>query len=162
MMRRLLVWLVVLIVLGVCGWMLWPYFLPAEKQVQRQQAMILEAAGHHDWKKVEAMVADDYHDAAGMNKQLAVDTAKEMLDPFLSVDFEFGQGIQMVFTEKDQVTLIGPLRMHATGPSGSSMITDRVNQVKEHWKFIWRHEGWNPDDWKLVSVTNSEVENIAP
>ena len=159
-MRRLLATLAILLVLALCGWWVWPFFLPASKQVARQQALILERAGKHDWKNLAVMVAADYHDAAGMNKQLALNTAKEILDPFISVELVW---IESSVEIKDkQATVIGTLRMKATGPAGGSMITDRVNQVKEPWKFIWRHDGWNPEDWKLISIANSEVENISP
>lgn len=161
MMRRLIYWLAILLVMALCGWMLYPFFLPASALVARQQDLLLKKAAHHDWKKIATMVAADYHDPAGMNKEEALQTAKELLDPFLTIEFVWTNPIVVV--DGKTATITGTLRMRGTGPSGGSMITDQLNKIQQPWTFTWRGlEGWRRGEWELISVSNPEAEHMNP
>lgn len=158
MMRRLIAWLAILLVMAFCAWWLYPYLLPPSAKVSRLQARILDRAAHHDWKKVEAMVSDNYQDAAGMKKEEAIQTGKELLDAFLTLGFEWTD--EKVVVEDMKATVTGTLRMRGTGPAGGSAIIDRVNKIQKPWVFVWQRDVLERSTWRLISASNVEAENI--
>lgn len=157
-MRRLIAWLATVLVMALCAWLVYPFFLPASAKVSRVQARIFDRAAHHDWQKVEAMVSAKYLDAAGMKKEEAIQTAKELLEPFITLGFEWTN--ETVVVEGSKATVTGTLRMRGTGPVGSSAITDRVNKTEKPWVFVWQRDDFDRSDWKLMSASNAEIENL--
>jgi hypothetical protein len=157
-MRRILAFLAIVLGMAFCAWLLYPIFLPASEKVSRIQARILDRAAHHDWKKVESMVSAKYQDGAGMKKEDAIQTAKELLDPFLTLGFEWTS--QTVVIEGSKATVTGTLRMHGTGPVGGSTIIDRVNKTEKPWTFVWQRDDFDRSDWKLISASNAEIESL--
>lgn len=158
MLRKLLSWVLILAVMAFCAWWLYPYLLPTSAKVSRVQAQILKKAAHHDWDKVASMVAEDYRDPAGMNKQEAMQTAKEILNAFLTLEFEWTN--ETVTVEDQKATVTGTLRMKGMGPAGGGAIIERVNKIEKPWTFVWQRDPMSALVWRLTSVSNAEAENL--
>jgi hypothetical protein len=159
MLRRLGLWALILAVMAFLVWCVYPLFLPAAKKVSLQQEKLLKQAGKRDWKAVFDMMAEDYHDGFGMKRDEALQTAKEVLDPFLTLSFEWTD--EKVEVNGSTATVTGIARLHGTGPIGINEVTNRMNQIQKPWTFEWKRHPVT-GDWKLNSVSNPDLGSIAP
>lgn len=139
-------------------WLVWPYMLSSEKQVEKRHRDLMSAASRRSWLEASEMMAADYKDQWESNREDAVTTAREILSGFIILDLEWKHDSLTVIGNTAQVQ--GLMHMEGKGMGVSSMVMDRVNQTKKPWTFTWRKDGWKPTDWKLISVSNEELEGL--
>ena len=159
-MRNWIVRIVALIVFYLLGSFAWPYLQSKSGQAQRRHEQIIKLAAKRNWDAVTEMLATDYEDQWSMSRVDSVNLAKEMLQAFLVLNIEW---------KTDEITVnenIAKIRGHAklsgSGVGFSQTIMDTVNNLKEPWVFTWRTDGWKPDDWKLLSLRNTELGGPLP
>lgn len=136
-------------------WFIIPFLQSDETQAKNQQEKILKFAAQRSWPRVYLLLAQDYSDTWGMKRDEALNTARETLQSFIMVSFDWK--LQSVSRDEKTITLTGTIHMTGNGATGSSMILDQVNRITKPWTFVWRKDGWKPGDWHLISIANDEV-----
>jgi hypothetical protein len=159
MLKRLGLWLLILVVMAFVGWCVYPLFLPTARKVSLRQEKLMKTAEKRDWDAVKEMMTDNYRDGFGMDREEALKSAQEVFTPFLSFGFDWKD--EKVEVEGDTATVTGMGRMHGTGATGVSEILNRVNQIQKPWSFVWKRHPIT-GDWKLSSVSNPELGGVAP
>ncbi len=150
---RLLFLLPALIATAWLGW--WLFGRPAEQQVMAAQMKFITAVEDRDWKEVKSMLADEYTDAVGHDRDNAVGDAEQVLGSFLflaliteTLPFEASAdraGIQM------------KIQMEGRGLGISPMVMDRVNSMHQPWQFDWHKQGPWPWSWKITRIHHDEL-----
>ncbi len=136
-------------------WFIIPFLQSAESQVQHQQKNIIELAAKRSWPRLNLMIAPDYSDAWGMKRDEALNAAHEALQSFIMVSFDWKQ--KSISRDGKTVTISCTIHMTGSGATGSSMIIEHVNRITKPWVFVWRKDGWQPGDWRLISIANTDV-----
>jgi hypothetical protein len=157
MLRRLGLWALILVVMAFLAWCVYPMFLPMAKKVSLQHGKLLTQAANRKWDAVYCMMSSSYQDGFGLKRDDALQTAKEMFAPFLTLSFEWTK--EEVEINGSTATVTGVLRLHGTGPVGTSEILKRVNDLQKPWTFEWKKHPVT-SDWKLTCVTNPELGGV--
>lgn len=150
--NRLLLPGVVLLLL--CGWA--GFELTPGRQLDRAFDRLLHAAGKRDWKTVRGLMADDYRDRWGQDREQAVSAATQVLQQFLVL--KIGAERRSVSRQAREATISARLRLEGRGTGLAEMVIGNVNGLRDDFQFAWRRKSWKPWDWKLVSVNQPEIE----
>lgn len=154
--QRLLIISVLLLLMGT-GWIVrFLFFQSPEEQLQRAQTKLLTAVEHRDWKTIRALIADEYMDDFGLDRDTALKTAQDLLSGYFSLTLKtettYLRGTNQIGMAKLKIKIEG------TGTPVTQMVTDRVNATKEPWVFHWLKKGRWPWNWKLVQVQNEYIQ----
>lgn len=157
-MRRWILRGVALVVLAGAVYFVWPFFQSSEAQVEAQQRRLVHAVEKRQWSKVKELMDESYADQWKLRRDPALSFAHQLLGGFLIFHVEWKpQGTKV---DGNNFQLQGTLKVTGTGAGASSMIVDRSAQIRQPWTFTWHKIGWGPKDWRLLSVSNPELEGI--
>lgn len=137
----------------VAGWM-------PSAQVQKKTGQLLTAAGDRNWKSVGRFMSDEYRDAWGLDKEAALRLAGEAGRHFFALVIT-PAGEPVVVPDGDRMIWRGRLVFGGRGNAVGEAMLSRASEFREDFVFAWRRESWKPWDWKLVSVSQPEL-NIDP
>lgn len=138
----------------LCAWAAFE-FSPG-RQLERAFDRLIGATENRDWKKVGKLMADDYRDQWGQNREEAVNTGSQILRHFIA--FEIVVDRQSVEREGRQATISARLRLEGRGTAIAEMVMQGANALQDDFQFAWRRKSWKSWDWKLVSVNQPEIE----
>lgn len=122
------------------------------------QERLLKAAGDRNWDRVRSLMADDYRDSWGQDREQAVAKASEVLASFLVL--EILSEDTAVEREGREATVSAKLRLRGRGNAFGEMIIEHANSLPSQFQFAWRQKSWKPWDWKLVSVSQPELDTV--
>lgn len=133
------------------GWELTP-----GRGLARAQDRLLRETSARNWPAVTALVDETYRDAWGHDRDTAISSASEVLQNFLTLH---------VTAADTQITRDGPdaqistiLRVQGRGNAIGEAVRDTVNGLRSPFQFAWRQKSWKPWDWKLVSLSQPEID----
>lgn len=127
-----------------------------DHQVELHADHFIGAIEKRDWTAVQSAIAVDYGDDWGDNRERLLERMREVLQ----------------FTRKMRIQSIAP-NTSVEGPRGTwiakievdgddsevmSEIRQRINSLKAPFKLQWRRQSARPWDWKLVHVSNRELQ----
>lgn len=127
----------------------------AEHQIRLHSENLLSALENKNWSKFTTFIGDDYRDQWEQDHALVAERTREV--------FRYVRGLHLVpspalvqtgdgkGTWQARITLEG-------GGELESMIKERVNALPTPFTLEWRKRSWKPWDWKLVRVSNPELE----
>jgi hypothetical protein len=155
-LRRITLVAALLLVI-IAGWSVrFLFFQPPAEQLGRVQAKLLHAVEKRDWKTLRFMLADEYMDDFGHDRETALQTAEEILSGYFSLTLKtkttYQKGTDDVGMVKQKIQIEG------TGTPVSQMVTTRVNATTEPWVFHWLKKGRWPWNWKLVQLQNEYIQ----
>jgi len=128
----------------------------ADWQLRRAFGRLVSAVSDRKIEKIKGMLADDYRDQWGMDRGQAARGASVALQNFLAVEVVAGDAR---FARKGaEATVRAHLRILGRGNQVGEAIKDRVNALRDEFRFAWERKSWKPWDWKLVSVQQSEIQ----
>jgi len=161
MLRRLGFFALILAAMAVLVWSVYPIFLPTAKKVSLRQEELLAQVSKRKWDRVNDMMWADYKDGFGLKRDEALQTAKELLGTFLTLQIDWKN--EEVEVDGNTATVTGILRLQGTGPIGANEIIKRVNEVQKPWTFQWKKHPVTAE-WKLSFASNPELggENLPP
>jgi hypothetical protein len=117
---------------------------------------LIKAASDRKWDKVKAYMADDYRDDWGNDRDQAVKAGSDVLKNFLTLEItEEDASIDRKGTE---ATVSSQLRLSGRGNALGEEIKERANSFQGHFRFAWSRKSWKPWDWKLVSISQPEID----
>jgi hypothetical protein len=128
----------------------------SERQLNRAFERLISAVEARDWKRVEAMTAADYADQWGMNRTQALEIGSEILRHFFVVEITISD-VSLSVADRDPGEVHAVLRVSGNGTAIAQSVMAEANQLQNPFVFQWRKGSWKPWDWKLTSVSQSEV-----
>jgi hypothetical protein len=128
------------------------------RRLAKCQERFLKAAGDRNWKKVKEFMDDDFRSAWGQNRDEAVEYASGVLGNFLVL--EILSEDTTVEREGPDATISARLRLRGKGNAIGESIMSHANSLESHFQFAWRQKSWKPWDWKLVSVSQPEIDTM--
>jgi len=128
----------------------------SERQLNKAFGRLVSSVEARDWKRVASMTAVDYADPWGMNRSQALEIGSEILRHFFVVDIATGD-LSISVGDGDQGEVRAVLRVGGNGTAIAQSVMAEANQLQQPFIFQWRKASWKPWDWKLVSVSQSEV-----
>ena len=146
--------LVLTLTIGLyCVWLWQPH-----RQVDRHAKNLLHDIEQRNWSRVADLIGTDYADQWGNDRALVLERMRLMLgyshhlrlkaiDPNRKIDNGGRVGLwrSRILIEDDD--------------SGfGAVVKERVNSLTTPFELQWRHISGKPWDWKLVRVSNPELE----
>lgn len=121
-----------------------------ERQVQRHQAHLLQAAESKHWTRFADFIEPGYHDRWGHDKSFAVRETQEILRQFFVLTIQS----ETVFLEvhDDHATVSARLKLDGQGTAVAEYARQAVNQLPDPFVFAWVRRSWQPWDWRLERV----------
>ena len=132
------------------------FFQPPAEQLGRAQVKLLHAVEKRDWSAIHPMLADEYQDDFGFDRDTALSTAKDLLSGYFSLTLRTETTYQRGTNQIGMVKM--KIKVEGNGTPVSQMVSDRVNATKEPWVFHWLKKGRWPWDWKLVQLQNEYIQ----
>ena len=146
--------LVLLLVEGL--WLAWWVFgRSPEEQVRAAQANLIEAVEDRDWKKLEGLMAPNYMDAFGHNRDTAIQDGRKYLSGFFTLILKTDQ--TTLKATKGQGMVTSMIRLEGNGVGYSQMIVGYVNQFTEPWAFHWSNPGRWPWTWQVNLIHHNQL-----
>lgn len=137
--------------LAIFLWLRWQ----PERQVELHQRDFLQALEDRSWGKVRGMLAGDYSDRFGHDRETAVADAREVLRHFFALTIQ-PQGSRAEMGEGKAVVTVN-LTISGTGTGMTEFITSEVNKLPDPWKFHWKKTAIWPWAWQLEKVDNASL-----
>ena len=156
MNTRLILRSLLALVLVVGLWFAWwALGRSPEEQLRAAQAEFIEAIQDRDWDEIQDFFAPDYTDAYGHNRETVVQTLKQYISGFFTLDVKTSDlTVQAV---KGQGVVKLKAKLEGNGTAVSQMVLQRVNQMEQPWVFHWSNPSRWPWNWRLSMVHNDEV-----
>lgn len=159
-MRRALP-LILLGLLLLTGWIVWPYLQPAETQVSKCHEKLFSLAGQRYWSEASEWLSPEYHDQWENNRTQAIELAGEAFRGFIILDLKWETAEISVNEGEKTAEIRGKISLEGSGAGISQMLITKVNNLKEPWLFTWKKEGGKPTSWRLISVKHPELEGLS-
>ena len=146
--------LVLFLIEGV--WLAWWIFgRSPEEQVRAAQANLIEAVEDRDWKKLERLMAPNYTDAFGHNRDTAILDGRKYLSGFFTLILKTEQTTLKATKGQGMVTTM--IRLEGNGVGYSHMIVGYVNLFTEPWTFHWSNPGRWPWNWQVNQIHHNQL-----
>lgn len=139
------------------GWLIWLAQLwQPSRQVERHTENLLARASARDWPAVTAMMAGDYRDAWGHDREFSVDKARELFSHFFALSIVPLRPPQ-VRVRPGEGTVAVPVGVFGSGTAVAQRVMDEVRRAEEPFVFTWRKVGPWPWQWQLSSAAHEEL-----
>ena len=152
--------LLVLVVV-VISWKVWPYFKSPQAQAEACHAELFDLASGRNWLDVQALMSQQYQDEWGNNAAQAVEIASDVLSGFLVLDLQW-QSTDVKVIGDDVVEITGDCHIEGSGAGYIQTVKDRMNRLQQPWTFRWKKEASGPNGWRLIKLSNPELKDISP
>lgn len=159
-MNKSLILRSVLALLLIAGlWLAWWVFgRSPEAQVWAAQAKLLKVVENRDWAGLEKLLAPDYTDAFGHNRQTAIQDGRQILGGFFALTLKTDQTTVKATQGQGVVSMM--IRMEGNGIGFSQAVLGHVNQMTDPWVFHWSNPGRWPWDWQVNMIHNDQARLV--
>jgi hypothetical protein len=127
-----------------------------DHQVQLHAHHFIRGIEERDWTAVQNAIAADYADDWGDNRERLLERMRQVLQ------FTRKMRIQSIspYTSVEGPTASWIARIRVEGDDSEVMaeIKQRINSLTTPFKLQWRRQSAKPWDWKLVHVSNRELQ----
>jgi len=156
-LRRSWRWLLCLQIAALVFWLL-SQGVTAESQVRHRAEGFRRALADGRSAKAWHMVSADYRDQWGMDRDQIGSALRDVSRQFLTLrvewaDPQFVAGLDRTMT----LTTLPRLDGRAISPVGEMMLST-ARRLDQPFTFHWKKEGWWPWTWRVVSITNPDLE----
>jgi hypothetical protein len=139
------------IVAGIYFTWLWQ----AEHQVRLHTAHLFHKIDIRNWNAVAAEISPDYRDDWSNDRALLIARLRELLSERGKIEI-IAHDSDLHIEQRDgffraKITIEGEGEI-------LSLIKERVNPLSAPFELQWRRQSAKPWDWKLVRVSNAELE----
>jgi hypothetical protein len=125
-------------------------------QVELHADHFICAVEERDWTAVQDAIAADYRDDWGDNRERLLERMREVMRftcnmriqpiaPYTSVENLSGSWVARIKIEGDDSEVVAEIKQ-------------RTNSLTTPFKLQWRRQSGKPWDWKLVHVSNRELQ----
>ncbi len=143
------------------GW-LWRLWQP-QRQVELHQRHLLDAVETRQWKRFDAMIADDFRTAGDYDKSTLSREAREFSRHFFVFMEITDHDTKVTLPEisdhtRPEAEVECVLTLDGKGSGLVDLIKEEVNSRKEPYRFRWRRQSWKPWDWQLIEAGHPLLE----
>jgi hypothetical protein len=144
--------LIVTLTIGLyCVWLWQP-----QRQIDRHTKNLLHGIEQKNWSRVADLIGTDYADQWGNDRALVLERMRlvagyghhlrfNAIDANCKIDNSVGLWRGRIVIDSDDAELV-------------AVVKERVNSLTTPFELQWRHVSRKPWDWKLVRVSNLELE----
>ncbi len=126
------------------------------RQLGKAFTRLVDAAENRDWKTVRSLMAEDYRDQWGMDRDQAIALAAEGFRHFLVL--EISPSDPRISWGGRGARIDVQLALTGRGTAIGEAILEHARTLHDDFRFAWQRKSWKPWDWKLVSITQREIE----
>ncbi len=145
--------LLLAVLTAACLFRLWQ----GEKQVRLHNEHFLHAIEQKAWANAGAFMDEQYRDQWGQDRTLVLARLREVL-PYMR-NLQIRSKELAIVVRGNDGTWRGRITLEAEPDEISALIKERVNALDESpFELQWRKVSGSPWDWKLIRVTNAELE----
>jgi hypothetical protein len=126
-----------------------------EHQVRRHSENLLHAIAKKDWTRFAAFIGSDYQDQWGNDRALVLERTPEV--------FRYLRNLRIaavganVWIDQGRAYWRAMITVDGDGEL-IALLKERVNSLATPFQLEWRRVSAKPWNWKLVRVSNAEVE----
>lgn len=141
-------------VVFLVGWLVLEF--SPDRQLDKAFARLIAAAENRDFKSLRELMAPDYRDQWKMDREQALGAASDALGTFLVLRIvpENLSGSR----QGTAAVIAARLRLSGRANAVGGAILEQVNALEDDFQFAWRRKSWKPWDWKLVSLSQNEIQ----
>ncbi len=139
---------------GISFWCFWLW--RPEHQVRLHQQNLLKVIESRNWEKAAGFFDEKYADRWGDDKANVLRGGREALSQFLALGLT-GEPAEIVM-DGDRARVMATIRIQGSGGPLATIVSERVNALKEPFEFDWIHRSAKPWDWALARVDQPELE----
>lgn len=127
-----------------------------ERQVRRQTAKFFHLIEDRDWAGVSDSMDPQYVDQWGHDRARVVERMREIM--------RYMRAIRLVAQEPGinidnrQARWTARITIEGEGGEALALVQDRINPLTAPFELEWRRISHKPWDWKLVGVSNPELQ----
>lgn len=144
--------LAVALLIGIFLMRLWQ----PERQLQLHSKNLLQAIEKKNWGRFSSFIGSDYEDQWGNDHALILERTREV--------FRYVRTIRLSAVKPTVWTAnqngYWKTRITIDGDNGevTAMLKERVNSIAAPFQLEWRRISARPWDWKLVRISNAELQ----
>jgi len=131
-----------------------------ERQIERHQAILLKALGDRNWKKVNRLLAPDFRLRTGHDREWLLREGREVLRQFIALEIRPVDPV-LERPEPDKGTIRSRLQIRGSGSPIAQHAKDAVNNAREPFRFVWKHQSWKPWDWQLITIDHPLMDHAS-
>jgi len=144
--------LVLTLTIGLyCVWLWQP-----PRQIDRHTKNLFHDIEQRNWSRVADLIGTDYADQWGNDRSLVLERMR--------LELGYGHHLRLnvidAYCKIDKGGRVGLWRSRIVieDPGLGAVVKERVNSLTTPFELQWRHISRKPWDWKLVRVSNPELE----
>ena len=127
-----------------------------EHQIQRHTENLFRAIEHKDWARMAEFISSDYHDQWSHDQAQVLERSREVFH-FLR-DLRINTSRVIIRIDGRNAYWKGKIDISAEQGEFSGLMKERVNSLTSSFTLEWHRLSAKPWDWKLVRVSNPELE----
>lgn len=126
------------------------------RMIEKKQASLVDGIERRSPARIERLVAEDYSDSWGFDREDAVVAIVDVGSQFLALVVTEEE--KTVEIQDDTATVSTKLIFggRPVGPAGQEVVK-RLNRLGEPFVFTWRKESFLPASWRLVRIENASL-----
>ncbi|HYR57327.1 MAG TPA: hypothetical protein VEO95_01810 [Chthoniobacteraceae bacterium] len=117
-------------------------------------AGLIHGVERRDWRKVEALLADDYSDRWSHDKAFVVTALRQVFQPFIFLTIEH----RIIALDASTGRVSAQVKMSGQGGPAAQFVMAKVNGLGDPFTFTWQQHSRRPWDWQLTSVDHPTLE----
>lgn len=134
----------------------WIAVWPAEIQVTKKQAALIEAIANRDTADLHSLLAPEYKDRWGFGADDAAQAFRDLARQFDDLTIDYTPENRSIDGSSALVT--AHIRIGGSGNGFSDTIIRQANRLEEPYTFEWRKTSWAPWSWRVHSIDHPELE----
>jgi len=133
----------------------WWFWQPL-RVLERTQDHLQKQVERRNWEAVGELLAENYSDVWGHNKENALEAGAEVLRHFFLLRLRPEDGLEISPGVTNTTVLKRRLAVEGSGSAIATMIIQRVNDKPGRFLFTWeRQTGW-PPTWLLRNLSHED------
>jgi len=137
-------------------WALWLFWLwQPERQVRLHTTHFLKNVERRNWTAARAMMADDFTDRWGHDKNSALEDARQVFSQFLFLTIENRHVYAVVYGQEGATDTT--VKISGNGGPIPQLVMEKVNTLQKPFSFAWRRAGGGPWNWQLIHIDQAEL-----
>jgi hypothetical protein len=126
------------------------------RQIRRHSDNLLRALEKRDWARFGSFLSDDYQDQWGNDHSAVLERTHEVFRYVRTIRLAAANPTISVMNHHGYWT--AKITIDGDNGEATTMIKERVNSLTTPFQLEWQRKSGKPWDWKLVRVTNPELQ----
>ena len=139
----------------LCGlFFLWLW--PPERQVRRHTQKLFHRIEARNWAAVSDLIENDYHDQWNHDRARVVERMREVMRYLREMRIVTEEPVIKI--DNREATWTAKITIEGDAGEAMALIQERINSLATPFELEWRRISGKPWDWKLVRVSNPELQ----